>query len=237
MYTSGDSLKKRYAAITTWPEEDRPREKLLRCGEQTLSDSELLAILLRTGVRGQSAVDLARKILCELGVFRRMSAADISQWRRIRGLGPAKIAQIKAALEIGRRCAADRCNESHPKITCSGDAANMLMPRLRDLEKEVFKIILLNTQNRVIRLEDGEEGTVNQAYPIIREIFQKALRHNAACMICVHNHPGGNPAPSPEDKEMTKELTQAGRILLVGVLDHIIIGKNRYFSFADEGLM
>ncbi|MFH1678551.1 MAG: DNA repair protein RadC [Candidatus Omnitrophota bacterium] len=227
----------RSQGIKYWPEADRPREKLFKLGEHNLSDSELLAILLRSGVKGQNAIDLARGILQKFKTFRNMSHTDLSHWKEFKGLGIAKIAQIKAAIEIGRRFMENQAKDVRPKIKSSGDAAEILMPRMRDLKKEVFKILLLNSRNRIIDIIEIEEGTVNQANPIIREIFQKALQNFAAFLICVHNHPGGDPKPSQEDKVFTQELAQAARALQIKVLDHIIIGDNNYFSFLDEGLM
>ena len=236
--------KKQYSltGIKSWPKDDRPREKLLKNGEHTLSNSELLAILLRIGTRskqgqkGESALDLARKILRKFKTFRNMSHTDIRDWKEFKGLGQAKIAQIKAALEIGRRFGEEKI-ESQPKVKSSKDTYDILMPRMRDLKTEVFKVLLLNSQNRIIDIVETIEGTVNQANPIIRQIFQRAAQSFAASIICVHNHPSGDAKPSLEDKTFTKDLIQAGKVLQIKVLDHIIIGDNDYFSFADEGKM
>ena len=222
-------------SIKNWPKDDRPREKLLRNGEHTLSDSELLAILLRIGVKGQSAVDLARKILQKFKTFRNMSHTDLRDWKEFKGLGQAKIAQIKAALEIGRRFREEVVKENKLRIRSSKTVEEILMPRMRDLKKEVFKILLLNSQKRVIDIVEITEGTVNQANPIIREIFQKALQNFATSIVCVHNHPSGDVSPSKEDRGFTRELCKAGNIIQVKVLDHIIIGDNEYYSFADRG--
>ncbi|MDD2680197.1 MAG: DNA repair protein RadC [Candidatus Omnitrophica bacterium] len=224
-------------AIKSWPEADRPREKLFRSGEHSLSNTELLAILLGSGAKGQSAVELARKILLKFGSFSAMGHTDIRQWKKFKGLGLAKIAQIKAALEIGRRFGEEKIRDRRPRIESSKGAAGILMPRMRSLKKEVFKALLLNSQNRLIEIIELEEGTVNQAHPIIREVFQKALEHFAASIICLHNHPSGDPLPSREDKEFTQRLLAAGKMLEVKVLDHIIFGKNSYFSFLDKGLV
>lgn len=224
-------------AIKNWPLSDRPREKLLKNGEHTLSNSELIAILLRNGIKGETAVDLARRILSKFGTFRNMGYTDIRDWKEFKGLGQAKIAQIKAAIEIGRRFREDEVKENQPKIESSKDIVDILMPRMRDLKKEVFKIVLLNSQNRIIDISDTEEGTVNKVNPIIREIFHKALQNYAVSLICVHNHPSGNTEPSIEDREFTEELFKAGKIMQVNVLDHVIIGDNKYYSFADEGLL
>lgn len=223
--------------INDWPQQDRPRERLLKNGEHALSNSELLAIILRTGIKGQSAIDLARRILRKFKTFRNMSHTDLSQWRDFKGIGAAKISQIKAAIEIGRRLGEERIEENRPQIKSPEDIIDILMPRMRDLKKEVFKVLFLNPKNRIIDITDAEEGTVNQANPIIREIFQNALQHFAAFIICVHNHPSGDPRPSQEDKKFTQELVRIGQILLIKCLDHIIIGGDDYFSFSDEGLI
>jgi DNA repair protein RadC len=231
-----ESVKK-CIPINTWPAEERPRERLLKNGEHTLSDSELLAIILRTGVKGESALDLARRILQKFKTFRSIGQVDLYRWRELKGLGDAKVAQIKAAIEIGRRFKEEKIKERRPRIKSSEDIAKILMTRMQDLKKEIFKVLLLNSQNRIIDITEVEEGTVNQAKPIIREIFQRALQQFASFIICVHNHPSGNPRPSQEDKEFTQELVQAGEILLVRCLDHIIIGNDDYFSFCDKGLI
>lgn len=230
-------MKKNYLSIKQWPHDDQPREKLFRNGEHTLANSELLAIILRTGVKGRSALDLARGILQKFKTFRNIGRADLCDWKEFKGLGRAKVAQIKATIEIGRRFREEKIKDKRTKIKSSQDAAEILIPRMRDLKKEVFKILLLNSQNRIIDIIEVEEGTVHQAKPIIREIFQKALQQFASFIICVHNHPSGNPKPSPEDIEFTQELSRAGEALLLQCLDHIIIGNGKYFSFCDEGLV
>ncbi len=230
-------LKNFPTGIKNWPKDERPREKLLREGEHRLSNTELLAILLRSGVRGESAIDLARKILQKFKTFRNMSHTDIRDWKELKGLGQAKIAQIKAAIEIGRRFKEEEVKENRPKIKSAKDAVEIMMPRMRDLKKEIFKALFLNSQNRIVDIIEITKGTVNQATPVIREIFQKALQKYAVSVICVHNHPSGDPTPSVEDKTFTQDLTKAGGILNIKVLDHIIIGDDKYYSFADEGEM
>ncbi|HBY57385.1 MAG TPA: hypothetical protein DEG96_05930 [Candidatus Atribacteria bacterium] len=230
-------IKKYSTHIKDWPSTDRPREKLLRNGEHTLSNSELLAILVRNGSKGESAIDLARRILHKFKTFRNMSHSDISQWKEIKGMGIAKIAQIKSAIEIGRRFREDEKLEENSSIESSRDVAELMMPRMRDLKKEVFKAILLNSKNKMIDIIEIEKGTVDQANPIMREIFHQCLKYYASSIICIHNHPSGNPTPSSRDKKFTSELKQGGHILNIEVLDHIIIGDNDYFSFADKGML
>ena len=223
--------------ICSWPQDDRPREKLLKKGANALSNSELLAILLRTGVKGVSAIDLARRIIDKFGTFRNMNHTDIRDWKEFKGLGPAKIAQIQAALEIGRRFREVEILKGKQKISCSKDVVNIIMPQMRDLKTEVFKVIYLNSNNKIIEIADAANGTVNHAMPIVREIIHAALQKFAAAIICVHNHPSANIAPSAEDKKFTQELISAGKLMDIKVLDHIIIGDGTFYSFAEEGVI
>lgn len=225
---------KQSKGIKNWPCDDRPREKLFKAGEHTLSTAELLAILVRIGTRGESALDLARRVLDRFKTLRNMSHTQVADWKDCKGLGVAKIAQIKAALELGRRCNEEVIAEK-PKVVSSKDIAAFLMPRLRDLKKEVFKIIMLDAQNRMIEVVEATEGTVNEAFPILREIFAKALQAFAVSVICAHNHPSGKCEPSSEDRVFTRELARSGELLGIRVLDHVIIGDNCYFSFKDNG--
>ena len=224
-------------AINNWPEDDRPREKLLKKGANTLSDSELLAILFRTGTRGVSAVDLARKVIKKFKTFQDMSHTDARDWKEFKGLGNAKIAHIQAALEIGKRFREDKAKKGKQKIKSAKDVVEILMPQMRDLKTEVFKVVHLDSNNRIIDIKDSATGTVNHARPIVREIIHSALQNFAVSIVCVHNHPSGKVDPSTEDREFTKELFKAGQIMQVKVLDHIIIGDNDYYSFDDEKVM
>jgi DNA repair protein RadC len=229
--------KSNLTGIKSWPKDDRPREKLLRKGSGALSNSELLAILLRTGVEGASAIDLARRIVEKFGTFRNMSHTDTREWKELKGLGPAKIAQIMAALEIGRRFREDEVLDAKQKITSAQDIVDIVLPQMRDLKTEVSKVIYLNSDNRIIDIGDAATGTVNHAAPIIREIVHAALQKFAAAIVCVHNHPSANITPSPEDKKFTDELAAAGRLMGIKVLDHIIIGGDTFYSFAGEGVL
>ena len=229
--------KNKVTGIRNWPRDDRPREKLLRKGPGALTNSELLAILLRTGVAGTSAIDLARQIVEKFGNFRNMSHTDMREWKEIKGLGPAKLAQIMAALEIGRRFREDEALIVKQKIASARDIIEIILPQMRDLKTEVSKVVYLNSDNRIIDISDAALGTVNHAMPIIREIFHSALQKYAAAIICIHNHPSGNTTPSPEDKTFTMELTAAGKLMGIKVLDHIIIGGDTFCSFADDGML
>lgn len=223
--------------IKTWPEDDRPREKLLKKGAGVLSNSELLAILLRTGTKGSSAIDLARKILKKFGTFRNMAHTDSRDWKEFKGLGGAKIAHIQAALEIGRRFRQDDVSSGKQKIASAKDVVDIVMPQLRDLKTEIFKVVYLDSNNRIIDISDASVGTVDQAFPIVREIIHAALQKFAKSIICAHNHPGANTQPSAQDKTFTRDLRDAGRLMNVEILDHIIIGGDQYYSFSDEGLI
>lgn len=229
--------KSKTTGIKSWPRDDRPREKLLKKGAQALSNSELLAILLRTGVEGNSAIDLARQIIEKFGSFRNMSHTDIRQWKEFKGMGPAKIAQIQAALEIGRRFREDEALSAKQKIVSARDVVNIILPHMRDLKTEVSKVVYLNSDNRIIDISDAATGTVNHAMPIVREIIHAALQKFATAIICVHNHPSANTTPSPEDKKFTEQIVTAGKLMNIKVLDHIIVGDSNYFSFADEGMI
>lgn len=225
------------SGIKSWPEDDRPREKLLKKGAGALSNSELLAILLRTGVKGMSAIELARNILNKFGGFRGMAHTDARDWKEFKGLGGAKIAHIQAALEVGRRFREDEMSEGKKKISGAQDIVDIVMPQIRDRKTEVFKVFYLDGNNRIIEVVDAATGTVDHAKPIIREIIHGALQKFAKSIICAHNHPSGQVAPSLEDKKFTKELCDAGRVLEIKILDHVIIGDNQFFSFADQGLL
>lgn len=223
------------ASIREWPVDDRPREKLLRRGEAYLSNAELIAILLQTGRRGESALDLARRVMERFPTFRAMSHVDAREWTRFKGLGPAKTAQIRAALEIGRRFREDEVRAQRASIRNASDIAALLAPQMRDLKTEVFKVVYLNSQNRIITITDIAQGTVNHAYPILREVFQQGLQCFAVSVICAHNHPSGDVTPSPEDRRFTRELHTAGTLMGLTLLDHVIIGDNIHYSFADQG--
>lgn len=221
------------SGIKKWPKNERPREKLFKYGEHTLTNAELLAILFRTGTKGASAVDLGRQVIEHFKTFRNMSHSDISEMRNFNGMGDTKIAQLRASFEIARRFMSEPKKPSSV-IKSPKDAVGLFMPRLRDIKKEVFQVLLLNSKNNMIDIVEIEEGTVDQANPNIREIALKALQNFAANIIVAHNHPSGEPEPSKEDAVFTKNLVTACRALQINVLDHIIIGDNRYYSFAEH---
>jgi len=223
--------------IKTWPIDDRPREKLLKKGARALTNSELLAILLRTGIKGSSAIDLARKVMKKFGTFRNMLHVDVRDWKEFKGIGNAKVAHIQSALEIGRRFREDEASTGKQKISSAKDVVDILSPQLRDLKTEVFKVVYLDSNNRIIDITDAAIGTVNHATPIVREIIHLALQKFAVSIVCVHNHPSATIAPSTQDKKFTKELSDAGKLMETKLIDHIIIGDDNYYSFSDEGIL
>ena len=229
--------RRRYPrAIREWPKAERPRERLFKYGPRHLTTAELLGILCRTGVKGRSAVDLGRELLQSLGGLRGLSAANPEDFETIKGLGKAKIAQLQAAMELGRR-ALSEAKRTLGKVESSQDVYNFLLPHMRDLTKEIFLVLLLNGHNELLEMVTASEGSLSESPVYPREIIQLAIRHHAVALIFAHNHPSGNPTPSATDKAITEELLFAGKIMHVKVLDHVIIGEDRYFSFADAGLI
>ena len=229
--------KQRYAsAIKSWPAEERPRERLLAHGPAALTTAELLAILLRTGTGGQSAVELARSLLERTGGLRELDRRGTEELQEAKGLGLAKIAQLKAALELGRRLMAEE-KRVLAAVASSKEVYEWLRPQMQGLTKEVFKVLLLNGNNEILENVTASEGSLTESPVYLRDLVNLANRHQAAALIVAHNHPSGNPRPSPTDKTLTEELVFMGRLLKIRVLDHLIIGENRYYSFADEGLI
>ncbi len=223
--------------IKDWPEDERPRERLLHHGEHTLSDAQLLAIILRTGdhASGATALDLARRVLATFeGDLGAVSAATVTELCAVPGIGPAKACEIKAAFEIGRRLLA-RQDGPLVQFRSSKDVANYYMPLLADKKREQFQVVLLDRKNRVIRTTMVSQGSLTASVVHPREVFNPAIRDSAAAVIFVHNHPSGDPQPSEEDRTLTARLVEVGRLLGIQVLDHIIVGRGTYLSFADEG--
>lgn len=224
------------SSIRNWPEDDRPREKLLKHGEHVLSNAELLAILIRTGTTGKSAIDIGRELLNKFKSLRVMSGVDVSEFKEIIGLKDAKIAQIKAAIELGKRMMSEE-RAFHGKVKSSADVVDFLMPLMRDLKKELLKILLLDKANHIFEVVDIDIGTVDRVKPSVRDILMTALKHQSPAMIVAHNHPSGNIDPSEADKMLTKDLVIAACAMELRIFDHVIIGENSFFSFADEGLI
>lgn len=218
------------------PNEDRPRERMMTVGAEALSHAELLAILLRTGTKRESAVTLASRILTECGSLRGLVDMSIEEMTTIRGIGPAKAVQLRAGIELGRRLSRSRQGEL-PTIRKPSDAANLMMEELRYLKKEHFICLFLNTKNQVISRETLSVGTLNASLVHPREVFRSAIKCSSASIICLHNHPSGDPAPSPEDVALTRRLIEAGELVGIDILDHLVIGDNRFVSLKEQGYM
>lgn len=221
-------------AITDWPADERPREKLLARGAVNLSDAELLAIFLRTGVAGKSAVDLARDLLMGFGGLRQLLVADIKTFTRHNGLGPAKFAQLQAVLEMSSRHLAQTL-QKEDALTSPQLTQRYLMSKLRDRQSEAFVALFLDSQHRVIEYVELAHGTIDGAAVYPREVVKMALSKNAAAIIFAHNHPSGIAEASQADKAITERLVKALSLLDIRVLDHIIIGDGEFTSFAEKG--
>jgi DNA repair protein RadC len=222
--------------ISDWPESERPREKLLKNGPQNLSNSELLAIFLRTGIAGKSAVDLARELLQRFGGITGMFAADQHAFCQVPGMGPAKYAQLQAVLEMARRALEEKL-KNRDILSSPGSVREYLRLSLQGKQHEVFVGIFLDAQNRTIATEELFNGTLTQASVYPREIVKRALHHNAAAMIFAHNHPSGLAEPSQADEMLTRSLKQALALVDVKVLDHFVVGSDSAMSFAERGLI
>ncbi len=223
-------------AITDWPAEERPREKLLQRGAEALSDAELLAIFLRTGVVGKTAVDLARDLLQEHGSLRNLMAADCAQFCASHGLGQAKYVQLQAVLEMGRRHLHETLKRGDV-LTSPQQTRSYLSARLRGYPYEVFACLFLDNQHRVIEYEELFQGTIDGASVHPREVVRRVISHNAAAVILAHNHPSGVAEPSSSDTQITQRLKDALALVDVRVIDHIIVGDGEMTSFAESGLL
>lgn len=216
---------------------DRPREKMAAAGAAALTDAELIAILLRTGTADKSALAIAGEMTENGGLYKRLAGiTKLAELTGIKGLGQAKAATVLAALEIGRRIASAR-PIAKSLVSCPQDAADYLMPRLRYAVKEQFIVILLNTKNKIIGTELISEGSLTASVVHAREVFRPALLQHAAAIIVAHNHPSGDPAPSSEDRNVTRMLVESGKILGIPLLDHLIIGDGVYYSFQEYGAL
>ena len=222
--------------ITDWPADERPREKLLKLGAPHLTDAELLAIFLRTGIAGINAVDLARQLLRGFGSLRALLVANQQEFCLHRGLGEAKFIQLQAVLEMARRFYAEGLNRS-TTLTDVGRTRTFLISQLRDEQNEVFAMLLLDSQHRVIRFERMFNGTIDAAAVYPRVLVKKALELNAAAVILAHNHPSGVAEPSQADKHITRRIIDAMGLVDIRVLDHFVVGDGIAVSFAERGLM
>jgi DNA repair protein RadC len=221
--------------IKELPVDERPRERLVQFGANALSSAELLAILLRTGTPEMTAVQLAQHLLTSMGSLRAIASAKPSELAQVKGIGLAKAAQLLAAVELGRRIALEAMGEQ-PAITRPEDVYALLHHQLRDEKQEHVILLLLNTKNRVIQQITLTKGTLDASLLHPREVFREAIRHSASSIILAHNHPSGDPTPSSEDIQMTNRLHQAGQLLGIDLLDHVILGDGRWVSLKAQGV-
>ncbi len=223
-------------AITDWPEGERPREKLLAGGAMALSDAELLAIFLRTGVTGKSAVDLARDLLTRFSSLNGIFAASIEEICQVHGMGESKFVQLQAIFEMSRRALLEQMQQ-RDILTSPQAVRQYLSLKIGALPREVFMVIFLDAQHRVLAVEELFSGTLTQTSVYPREIVKRSLHHNAAAVIFAHNHPSGVPEPSQADEALTAALKAALNLVDIRVLDHFIVAGNQVLSFAERGLL
>ncbi len=228
------SSKKSGRGIAQWPETERPRERLLAQGSETLTDAQLLAILLRVGRHRCSAVQVGMDILDRLGGLGGLAQCGIEELCAVPGVGTAKAAQLKAALELGKRALAGPLTKG-AKITSSRELFTHYHPALRDLRHEIFKVVLLDAKHAILRDATVSAGSLTLSIVHPREVFTLAVKESAAAVIFLHNHPSGDPTPSQEDRVLTARLVSAGQLLGIQVLDHLVVGDGNYVSFADQG--
>ncbi len=221
--------------IKDLPADDRPRERLARVGEGALSTAELLAIILRTGVGGENALALATRLLSRYGSLMGLARASFAELEAEKGMGQAKTAQLKAALELGRRMLL-AAPEDRFVVRSPADVAQILMAEMAHLAQEHFQVLYLDTRNRLLGAETVYVGSLNASHIRVGEVFREAVKRNSAALIVAHNHPSGDPTPSPEDVEVTRQLIAAGNLLNIEVLDHLVIGQQRFVSLRERGL-
>lgn len=227
-----------HSSIKHWPEDERPRKRLIKYGEDKLSDANLLGIPIGSGDRQtrKNAVDLSRDLLTAFGSLRYLDQATVNELCEVRGIGTAKAAQIKAALEIGKRMFSQSTGEKI-KMRSSRDFFELFFPFLRNLKKEVVKVALLDPKMNLIKERTVSEGSLNASIVHSREVMIPAIKESAAAIALVHNHPSGDPMPSQQDIEITHWISKTGQIIGIKLADHVIIGGETYYSFSDEGLL
>jgi DNA repair protein RadC len=221
--------------ISDLHESDRPRERLAALGPQALTNAELLAILLRVGVQGENAVEVGQRLLNKFSGLNGLHRAPFKELMDQHGLGEAKAAQIKAAIELGRRLILEAPQE-RPAINSPADAAALLQYEMSALEQEHLRVMLLDRRNRVTEIVEVYKGSVNSSQVRVGELFKDAIRANASAVIVAHNHPSGDPTPSPDDVAVTRAIVQAGKLLDIDVLDHLVIGQGKWVSLKERGL-
>ncbi|HEX2698027.1 MAG TPA: DNA repair protein RadC [Anaerolineales bacterium] len=230
-----ESTSKPVYRITDLHETERPRERLASLGPQALTNAELLAILLRVGVTGENAVQVGQRLLQQFDGLGGLHRAPFEELMSQHGIGEAKAAQIKAAIELGRRLTLES-PEERPTINSPADAAALVQYEMSALEQEHLRVLLLDTRNHMLDVVEVYRGSVNMSQVRVGEVFKAAIRRNATALIVVHNHPSGDPTPSPDDVVVTRAFVQAGKLLDVDVLDHLVIGVGKYVSMKERGL-
>jgi DNA repair protein RadC len=233
--TEGQAKPEYYVMIRDLPAAERPRERLRSYGPSHLSNAELLAIILRTGTASESVLSLGGRLLSQFGGLAGLARANYDELRSIHGFGEAKTAQLKAAFELGRRLLSLQENE-RAVIHSPQDVANLLQGEMAFLEQEHLRVVLLNTRNQVLAIPEVYKGNVSSAVVRPGEVFREAVRSNAPAVIVVHNHPSGDPTPSQEDIQITGQLIDAGKLLDVEVLDHVVVAQNGFISLKEKGL-
>ena len=230
-----EALTEYYPTIKELPEGERPRERLLHYGPAAVSTAELLAIILRVGSKDENVIMLAQRLLTCYGGLAGLAQASVDELGGIKGMGPVKAIELKAALELGKRLLVAAPHE-RPTVKSPADAANLLMLDMAPLEQEHLRTVIMDSKNHVIKVHTVYIGSVNSAQVSVGELFREAIRLNAAALIVAHNHPSGDPTPSPEDIHVTRQIVEAGKLLNVDVLDHLVIGQQRWVSLKERGL-
>ncbi|TVM04227.1 MAG: hypothetical protein CV087_00865 [Candidatus Brocadia sp. WS118] len=229
--------EKKRPTIKQLPTHERPRERLIQSGDEHLTDAELLGIIIRDGTINYSAVDIAKELLSKYGDFRKLSFVSINELCKIDGIGPARAAQIKAALAIAKRFSTTFITPGQ-QFKCSNEIFKHFHEQLRDKKQEVFLAVLLDNKNRIIKIESHvSTGSLTSSIVHPREVFNPAIKESAASVIFVHNHPSGDPEPSKEDIQITQRLAEVGTLIGIKVLDHIIIGNEKYVSLKERGII
>jgi len=229
-------MEKKNYTVKDWPDNERPRERLVKYGVDYLTDAELLGIILVKGYQGKTSVEVAKELLSETKSLRKLDSLSYSEMSSIKGIGLAKFAQIKAALEMGKRLLRETSSPKK-KIHNASDLVDYYGPNMRDLKKEIFKIILLDVKNKIIRDIDVSVGSLTESIVHPREVLKDIIKESAASVIFFHNHPSGESSPSKNDLDITERLVDACNLIGVRVLDHIIVGDDNYTSFAQEDLL
>ena len=219
------------------PLNERPMEKLLQFGVESLSNEELLAILLRTGTKGENVIDLSKRVLIELDGLDGLLNVSFEEASKIKGIKKVKACQIISMMELVNRVRTLKSKNENLKISSPKDVSSLLINEMSNLKQEVFKLILLNTKNVVIGTKDVFKGTLNSSIVHPREVFKEAIQRGSANIIVCHNHPSGDPTPSKEDIDITLRIKECGKIMGIGLLDHIIIGNNKYVSLKEKGII